>query len=197
VGAVTDACYPRPYDPARYDAFACAVDVHANAYLVERLTESPDRPAPPLTDLVRTAEMRQQGWMEWKAALADGMAIGTAFLPPHAALRAARVVERLLSRNPVRGVSRTLSRDVAVGVLRYASGQQITEIADRLQLARSTVARALERHDAWMEDAPRYHDTVARALQNAVRRTLGPRRHALVLPMRMASVGADVDPGVA
>ncbi len=106
-----------------------------------------------------------------------------------------RTAVRLLSRDPPRGPARTLDRDVETGLLRDAAGLQITEVADMLGLARSTVTVALRRHEGWMRDVPRYHDAVARALQSAVRRTLEPRRHALALPARIAPVGAAADPG--
>jgi len=139
---------PGPYQPRHYDHFATNVDGDVNAYLVERLLRHPDRPAPPLADLIRTASLRQQGWMEWKAALADGMDVGTALLPPAAALRAARGAARHLRRELPAGLG-TLERDLAAGLLRGASGRTVTEIASDLGLARSTVHAALRRHDRW------------------------------------------------
>jgi hypothetical protein len=191
IRAITGVRHPRPYDAACYDAFACAVDERANAYLIERLARDPDRPAPPLADLIRTASLRQQGWMEWKAALADGMQIGTAFLPPHEALRATRVVARRLVREPLPGGTATRERDLAAGLLRCASGARVSEIAAHLGIASSTALRAAQRHDAWMRTSPRYSDLVTRALQSAVRRAFGPRRHALELSRRVGSTGID------
>ncbi len=191
IRAVTEVWAPRPYDAARYDEFSCAVDERANAYIIERLARFPDRSAPPLADLIRTAGLRQQAWMEWKAALADGMSVGTAFLPPEEALRAARVVTRRLARDPLPARAATTGRDLAAGLLRTTSGLRVTEIATQLGVARSTAQAAIKRHDAWMGTSPLYAERVARALQTAVRRALGPRRHPLELPRRVGSV----DPG--
>ena len=180
---LADFCLPEVYAPHHYDHFACAVDPDVNAYLVEHLARYPERVAPPLTDLIRSASLRQQGWMEWKAALADETQIGTAFLPPAAARRAARVAARLLLRGGLPAGSRTIERDVESGLLRFAAGRTLPEIADDLSVAISTVHFALRRHAAWMDASPRYADVVARALQNAVRRTLPPRRSPLHLPL--------------
>jgi len=72
--------------------------------------------------------------------------------------------------------------DGASGLLRFAAGRTLPEIADDLGVAISTVHFALRRHAAWMDASPRYADVVARALQNAMRRTLPPRRSPLHLP---------------
>jgi len=181
-GTLADFCLPERYEPRHYDHFACAVDPEVNAYLVESLVRHPDRVAPPLTDLIRAASQRQQGWMEWKAALADGTQIGTAFLPPTAARRAAHAAARVLLRGDLPAGSRTIERDLESGLLRFAAGRTLPEIAEDLGVANSTVHFALRRHAAWMEMSPRYADVVARALQSAVRRALPPRRTPLHLP---------------
>jgi putative transposase len=186
IATVADALFPKPYGPELYDAYACSVDPVANAYLIERLAAGPQREAPPLSDLIRTASRRQQGWMEWKAALADGMQVGTAFLPPHEATRAARVVARMLRRDDLAIVRATLERDIAAGLLRSAAGRTMTEIAADLCVARSTARAALRRHDAWMHTSPRYADVVARAVQSAVRRALPAPAHPLELPPLVA-----------
>ena len=125
--------------------------------------------------------------MEWKAALADGMQVGTAFLSPLAALRAARAAERLLRRRGAPPGARTLERDLACGLLCHAAGRNVTEIASDVGAARSTVHGAMRRHRAWMTSVPRYEDAVALALASAVRRALPPRRDALELRPRVGS----------
>jgi REP element-mobilizing transposase RayT len=179
---VAGAFAPSPYSPELYDRYACSADPSANAYVIERLARDPRRAAPPLTDLIRTASLRQQGWMEWKAALADGMRVGTAFLPPQETTRAARVVARLLGREGPPFRRATLERDLAAGLLRSAAGRTITEIGEDLHVARSTARAALRRHDGWMNTSPRYSSVVARALQSAVRRALPPPAHPFELP---------------
>ncbi len=178
---------PEPYRPELYDAFAACVDPDVNAYLVERMLAAPAAEPPPLVDLIRTANLRQQSWMEWKAALADGMAVGTAFLPPSEALRAARAVIRVLERQDLPAGRRTLPRDLSAGLLRGAAGRQISEISDDLGIARSTVSAALRRHNRWTGTAPCYAELVERALQSAVRRVLPPPSSPLGLSPRVGS----------
>jgi len=125
--------------------------------------------------------------MEWKAALADGMQIGTAFLSPAAALRAARVAERFIQRQGVPPGGHTLERDLATGLLRHSAGRSITEIAADLGVSRSTVHGAMRRHRAWMTSVPRDEDAVARALASAVRRAVPRQRGALDLLPRVGS----------
>lgn len=171
---VQDADTRKPFSGADYDAFVCAADADADEYLVEHAARHPDRPPPPLEDLIRTASRRDRAWMEWKAALADGMSVGAAFLPPRAALRAARIVGRHLARNPLPTGRANVERNVAAGLLRTAAGRRIGEIATDLAVAQSTALKAVRRHDSWMNESPRYADVVARALQGAVRRTFPP-----------------------
>ena len=90
--------------------------------------------------------------MEWKAALADAGAVGTAFLAPSAALRAARAVERVLDRDGSTVARVAYGRDVAAGLLRHAVGLRVQEIATHLGIARTTAHYALQRHERWMAD---------------------------------------------
>ena len=50
--------------------------------------------------------------------------------------------------------------------------------------ARTTVERAVERHERWLQESPRYEQFILRATAWAVRRTL-PRSHSFELPMRV------------
>lgn len=189
LAALASHCDPGPPDRARYDEIACSTDPDANAFLVERLLSDPDRPAPPLRDLIRAASIHQQNWMVWKAALADAVAVGTAFLPPSASRRAAAMVARALSCSPIPGARTNVQRDVEAGLLRSASGLMIEEIAGDLGISRSTVRAAITRHEALMSDVPRYADLVARAVRSAVRRSLPPSAHSIELP-RLVRLGA-------
>lgn len=182
IAIVAGAFAPDPYDARRYDEYISRGDAIANAYLVERWREDPRREAAPLHDLIRSASLRQQGWMAWKAALADGLRVGTAFLPPHEALRAARVAARLLGRDDLPFGRSSWQRDLAAGLLRGASGRTIAEIARDLRVARSTASSAVRRHGTWMSTSVRYADVVSRALQSAVRRALPPPAHPGELP---------------
>ena len=181
---------PHALDFARYDEYACSCDAEANAFLVERLLQRPDSAPPPVRDLVRAASLRQQGWIAWKAALADAVAVGTAFLPPTAARRAARAVARTLAREPLPASRADRGRDLEAGVLRSAVGLDIEEIARELSIARSTVQRAIHRHEHWTAESPRYADLVARAIRSAVRRSLPAPAHPFELPMRVGCGGA-------
>jgi REP element-mobilizing transposase RayT len=182
---------PHPVDPARYDDYACSCDSEANAFLVERLLDRPRMAPPPVRDLVRAASLRQQGWMEWKAALADAVAVGTAFLSPKASLRAARIVARMITREPLPATRADRGRDLAAGILRSASGLEITEIAQELSVAHTTAQRAIRRHELWMAESPRYAQLVARAIASTVRRTLPVPSRPSDLPMRVGC-GASV-----
>jgi len=186
IEALGDALRPAAYEPALYDELACSADAETNAYLIERLARSPQRAAPPLTDLIRIASLRQQGWMEWKAALADGTRVGTAFLPPREAARTARTVARMLKRDPLPVGRAQTERDLVVGLLRTSAGRTIAEVATDLSVARSTVHAAERRYRAWMQKSTRYSNLVARALQNAVRRAFPPPRHPLALRTRVS-----------
>lgn len=174
-----NALSPATYQPEFYDEFACSVDQATNAYLIERLGRGSPQTVPPLTDLIHTASLRQQGWMKWKAALADGMQVGTAFLPPHEAARTARLVARVLKRDPLPVGRAQTERDLVVGLLRTAAGRTIAEVATDLGIAHSTVHAAERRYQAWIQNSTRYSDLVARALQSAVRRSFPPLRHPL------------------
>ena len=123
--------------------------------------------------------------MDWKAALADAVAVGTAFLPPVAARRAARAVARTLAHDPLPASRADRGRDLEVGILRSAAGLDIEEIARELSVARSTVQRAIQRHEQWMSESPRYEELVARAIRSAVRRSLPAAAHPFELPMRI------------
>ena len=164
---------------------ACACDPDANAFLDERILHHPNLAPPPVRDLVRVASIRQQGWMEWKAALADAGAVGTAFLAPSAAMRAARAVECVLDRGANSVVRVAYGRDVAAGLLRHAVGLRVQEIAKQLGVARSTAHHALQRHERWMEESPEYAALVARAVRSAGRRTHTMAAHPLDLPLRV------------
>ena len=183
--ALTGFFAPTVVSPARYDEYACSCDPEANAFLVERLLHDPELPPPPLRDLVRAASLRQLGWMEWKAALADATRVGTVFLAPSAARRAARAVDRVLARNPLPASRVDRGRDVAVGLLRSACGLNVEEVAKEFGVARSTVHAAVQRHERWIAESPRYADLVSRAVRSAVRRTQPPLTHPFELPMQI------------
>ena len=180
---------PGPVIASRYDEYACACDADANAHIVERLLRDACLAPPPLHDLMRAASIRQQGWMEWKAALADAVALGTAFLPPNAARRAAGFVERVLERDPLPASRADVARDVAAGLLRAAAGLSVEEVANELRVARSTVTAAVRRHERWMSESPRYADLVAGAVRSAIRRTLPAAVHPREFP-RLVAIGA-------
>ncbi len=176
---------PAPVTPERYDEFACACDPEANAFLVERVLNRPNVAPPPVRDLVRVASIRQQGWMEWKAALADAGAVGTVFLAPSAAMRAARAVEWVLDREASSVARVACGRDLAAGMLRHAVGLRVQEIARQLGVPRSTAHHALQRHERRMEESPEYAALVARAVRSAVRRTHRRAAHPLDLSLRV------------
>jgi len=146
--------------------------------------ERPSLPAPRFADLVRAASLRQQGWMEWKAALADGIAPGTAFISPEEADRAARAAARTM---PWLAAGRSdPALDLRLALLHEAAGLDRTEVARRVGVGRTRVSDALARQAVRLASEPAYDEVVSRVLRSAVRRSLPAPTHALELPMRVA-----------
>jgi len=178
------------FRPQDYDAFLAARDPVVDAHLVERLMACQSMPAPKYADLVRAASLRQQGWMEWKAALADGTVPGTAFVAPAAVIRAVETARRVLGRRARPAQRSDPVRDLRLSLLHDAAGLSITEVATAERVARSTVHDALRRHALRLADNGSYDELVSRLLRSAVRRTVPLCDHPFALPARIAK-GAD------
>ena len=188
--AVGDSNPDGQFRAVEYDAFAASSDPEVGAHLVERLMGRPSLPAPAFADLVRAASVRQQGWMQWKSALADATVPGTAFIPPAEAERAARAATRILASRP-RPTDRTdAGRDLLVALLHDAAGLDNGEVARRVGIGRTTVHDALRRHAQRLASDTAYDELVSRLLRSAVRRSLPAPSRAFDLPMRVA-MGAD------
>ena len=121
---------------------------------------------------------------EWKAALADGIVPGTAFLSPDAAERAADAVAREM---PVISATRSdPARDLRLALLHEAAGLDRGEVARRAGVGRTAVFDAIRRHATRLSSDSVYDELVGRALLTAVRRTLPAPSQAFDLPMRIA-----------
>lgn len=179
------------YDPSTYDGFAAACDPVANAYLTERLLSHPSSASPAFADLVRSASSRQQGWMVWKSALADGTVPGTAFLSPEQALRAASVASRVLCRGQTSKRRLRAARDLSMGLLYFASGQTVAEVARASGIAPATAHAGLRRHSSRLSESRAYAELVARVLRTAVLRSVRPPRNRVGLGGRVRA-GPDV-----
>jgi hypothetical protein len=168
----------------RHRRFASSSDPDVAAHLVERLMDQPSLPTPHFADLVRAASVRQQNWMQWKAALADGTVPGTAYLSPDGAERAASAVARVMPATP--DARTDPARDLRLALLHDAAGLDRGEVARRVGVGRTCVFDAIRRHAARLASDPAYDELVSRALRTAVRRTLPAPSHAFDLPMRVA-----------
>ena len=149
-----------------------------------------------MDDLVRAASLRQQGWFEWKTALADGTCPGLVLVPPSAVTRVLRSTGPLVSRCSAQPRSRAnISRAAAAGLYRDLCGLRLREISDHLGVAGSTVHAALERHRRLLADVEGYADALDRVASLVVRRALPPPVRALSLPPRTAmELGAQAEP---
>lgn len=99
----------------------------------------------PLDDLVGVAPAMVRDWMERKAQLADGIAVGEVIVSPELIRSRARLREELHPGRVVEVGRRRapLTEVIAAGLYRQCSGLRWDDIAERLRVARST---AQQRH---------------------------------------------------
>ena len=167
--------------PTDYDRFALGGDSDACVQLVERgLDDTAHARTVPLTDLVRSASRRQQGWFVWKARLADGTRPGTMVVPE-------RLLAPFMERLPTE-----LRHDATLraGLLRELAAVSFGDIARRLGCAVSTAYQRVRTHERRCEVDGDYRQAVARIVDLVVRRSLSaPVRGVVSSPDGRAVAG--------
>jgi hypothetical protein len=179
------AYFCRPdYDAVGYDKFVLDPSGDSCEHIVDASLQNLGRPLPALLDLIRVASDRKQSWMAWKARIADAVPPGAAFLPPVDASRAARVAGRVVAKRWRWHGRSDPGRDLEAGLLRFAAGLRIREVATEIGLSVSSTQQAIERHRRRLGEDPGYEEIVLRVLRSAVRRRFGdPER--FVIPLRI------------
>lgn len=136
------------YDPNAYRLAFGRQPSRALARIVERRLAMGSRERDPLDDLLGTAPQRVLEWMRWKAALADGMPLGS---PVCDAVVAGAVIARARAtrgdwRVRVSRNSACAWRLVHVALLRDLCGSSWVDVATRVGTDPQTAVLAYRRH---------------------------------------------------
>jgi REP element-mobilizing transposase RayT len=177
------------FDATAYDEWSMGLPAEAVKALVECRSRTVGEPLP-CDGLLRSASLRQQSWMQFKARLADGTSLGAVVLVPDTVRRLIAGCRRARpGRRSVAGAnSGSYWGVLEAGMLRDFCASGLREIADRLGISPGAAQYRCERHCALAATESDYRTLVSRLARRALTLDFPPPRRALDIPVRLPAL---------